>query len=343
MTGKTLQPGQIEQLLINAFAYREYLIRAQINDAANLNLVAFSRAPFLDRLGELVGVRRLSSSRAMCPIKLTLIPEHGNLTIPEGTRVQSIDGVAVFSLMEDIHVLPDQDEVIANFVCVTPGELGNNYSVGSVAVIIDPQPYLLSAENTQKTAGGANDENDEGLRERIMLAPQSFSNAGSRGAYRFHALSAVTGIGDIKVTSPIPGQVNIYALMQGGELPNQAVLDEILNICNDDKIRPLTDTVIVGAPTVVAYSIAVEMTLITGSIAIDATNKAVKGLQEYATQRKNKIGLDVVKERIISVCMADPAIYDVIVISPAETLVVDDNQVAICDSVAVTVIGYSDE
>ncbi len=58
-TGKTLYPAQVERLLIDLIAYRETLLRAAINDAARQNLVRFARAPMLDYLGELVGVRRL--------------------------------------------------------------------------------------------------------------------------------------------------------------------------------------------------------------------------------------------------------------------------------------------
>ncbi|MBP0016080.1 MAG: baseplate J/gp47 family protein [Cyanobacteria bacterium SBLK] len=42
-------------------------------------------------------------------------------------------------------------------------------------------------------------ETDDNLRKRIILAPESFSNAGSAGAYRFHALSASQDIIDVGV------------------------------------------------------------------------------------------------------------------------------------------------
>ena len=64
-TGKTLYPGQIERLLIDLIAYRETLVRTAINDTGRQNLVAFSRAPMLDYLGELVGVTRLPEALTM--------------------------------------------------------------------------------------------------------------------------------------------------------------------------------------------------------------------------------------------------------------------------------------
>lgn len=342
MTGRVLQPAQVEQLLINAFAYREYLLRTQINDAAKMNLVAFSRAPFLDYLGQLVGVRRLTATASVCTVKLTLVQGHGALTIPAGIRIQSIDGNAVFSLDSDVSVNASTNEVETTATCLDTGKAANSYVPGDVSVILDPQPYLLDAENIEATSGGADAETDGELRDRIMLAPQSFSNAGSKGAYEYYARSANPGIVDVSVTSPVPGQVNIYPLMESGDLPNQAVLDEVDAACNAEKTRPLTDTVIVAAPTPVNYAINVELTLITGAVASDAIEAVTEALQQYADSRKVRCGLDVVKDSIIKKAMLD-SVYSVNVISPASTIVVDDNEVAKCSGVTVTVGGYSDE
>lgn len=84
MTGRILYPGQVEQMLINAFAYREYLIRSQIQESATMNLVEFSRAPFLDHLGMLVGVRRLIDSKASAVFQLDFETPHEALIMPKG-------------------------------------------------------------------------------------------------------------------------------------------------------------------------------------------------------------------------------------------------------------------
>ena len=52
-------------------------------------------------------------------------------------------------------------------------------------------------------SGVAGDENADNLRERIRQAPEKFSNAGSRGAYRYHTLSAHQSITDVKLTKEI--------------------------------------------------------------------------------------------------------------------------------------------
>ena len=62
LTGRTLYPAQVERLVIDLVAYRESLTREAIQDAGKQNLVSFARAPFLDYLGELLGVRRLAGA-----------------------------------------------------------------------------------------------------------------------------------------------------------------------------------------------------------------------------------------------------------------------------------------
>lgn len=341
LTGKTLHPGQVEQLLINAFAYREYLLRIAINDAANLNLVEFSRAPFLDHLGQLVGVQRLTSSAASCQMKLEFTPGHGQLSIPAGIRFQSMDGRVVFTLDESLLVEAQENETIGTATAVSLGTMGNGYEEGDISVILDPQPYLASVSNIEITTGGADEESDDELRSRIMLAPQSYSNAGSRGAYEFHARSANPAIADISVTSPTPGEVHIYALLKDGELPSQSVLDSIQSVCNSEKIRPLTDTVKTMAPTKVDYMIDIDLTILTGSVPEDVINLVTHKLEEYAQSRKEKIGLDVVKESIIRKSMQE-GVYTVNVIQPTNTIVIDESMVANCTGININIIGTQD-
>jgi len=51
-SGRTLQPAQVERLLINLYAYRESLVRNAIQYAGEQNLLAFASFPMLDYLGQ---------------------------------------------------------------------------------------------------------------------------------------------------------------------------------------------------------------------------------------------------------------------------------------------------
>src|SRR6266446_3470458 len=70
--GRTLQPAQVERLLINLYAYRESLIRNAMQYAGQQNLLAFAAFPMLDYLGQLLSVTRLPSQGASAMLQFTL-------------------------------------------------------------------------------------------------------------------------------------------------------------------------------------------------------------------------------------------------------------------------------
>lgn len=339
--GKTLQPAQVERLLINSMAYRELLLRNQVQEAALQNLVNFSRAPMLDYLGELLGVVRLPATSATTTIEFTLVEGHGDLTIPAGVRISSTDGRAIFATAESVFVAEDVNTITVDAECVTIGKVGNGYDTGNVSVILDPQPYLVSATNTTVTGGGADDETDEELRERIKLAPSAFSTAGSRGAYKFHAKSAHPSIVDVEVSSPVPGTVNIYPLVDGGIATPTEVLDAVLAACSADKVRPLTDTVAAISPDKVDYSITVNLTLYSG-VDEDSTKAVVNGqLLDYVNAKRNLLGQDVMRTHLIERSIVQGKVYNVAIPSPAADLIISENEFSNCTNITVNVIGYN--
>lgn len=315
-TDKTLQHAQPEMLLINALAYREFLFRYKVNEAAKQNLVDFATAPILDYLGRLVGVERLAPSKAVCTIVFTLTDGHGDLVIPAGLRVATTDGLVVFETNEPTPVVEGVAEAQVECTAQTEGTIGNGYTLGKVSEIQDPQPYLVSATNIETTNGGGNAETDEQLRERIKLAPSIFSVAGSRDAYVYWAKTASPNIIDVEVRSQVPGRVQIYPLMESGSTPN-AILDAVFKICDDVKVRPLTDTVIVAAPTEVDYEIEVNLTLLDSATQDYEENKASDALSAFVVAKRKKLGQDIVRAKIIE-ALASDGLYNIEVVSPAD-------------------------
>lgn len=339
-TGKTLQPAQIEMLLINMFAYRETLIRNGIQDASMQNLLAFSRAPMLDYLGELLGVTRLADTEAGTIMEFALVPGHGDVIIPAGIRISSNDGRAVFETEEDLLVNSAVDLITATVVCQSTGSLGNGYVPGTVTRILDPQPYLATASNTTTTAGGSDPETDDQLRARIKLAPEAFSNAGSKGAYKFFTLSAHPSIIDAFVDSDTPGTVQLYPLVVGGVTTPTLVLDAVLATCNAEKVRPLTDTVTAFSPTAVTYSINIDLTLLTDADADAVQAQVLQLVTAYADSKVQKLGQDIVREALVKLAMQDE-VYKPVINQPSADVVISGSQFPQCTGIVVNVIGYS--
>lgn len=345
--GRSLEPAQVEQLIINGLAYRELLLRNQVQEAALQNLLAFARFPALDYLGELLGVKRLPAAAASTTIQFTLVPGHGDLTIPQGLRIQTTDGRAIFSTRTAVTVLAADNTATVTADCQQVGASGNGYLTGTVTVILDPQAYLSAATNTTVTAGGSNEETDEELKERIRLAPSAFSTAGSKGAYKFHAKGAHPSIVDVEVLGPAdsvsidPGEVHIYPLVEGGITTPTEVINAVLAACSADRVRPLTDTVIVESPTKVDYAINVQLTLYSNADQTTVEQQVLTNLTNFVDIKKNKLGQDIVRAQIVQQSAIFGKVYNVNVVSPASDLVIAASQFSNCTGITVTVIGFN--
>lgn len=342
LTSRKLQPGQAETLLINAFAYREQLLRIGMNEAGKQNLLAFARYPALDYIAELVGVKRSPAAPARCQIRLTLISGHGGIVLPNDLKVQSIDGKAIFMISESKNVAPNVTVIDVPAVCTMDGIIGNGYQVGEISIILDPQPYLTAASNLTVTNAGTDEETDEKLRERTRIAPSQFSVAGAEDAYRFFALSAHPSIIDVAITSPIPGQVNIYPLLANGQEPSAEIIDAVYAACNAEKRRPLNDTVVVLAPLKRDYTITVNLTLLNSAIDSQIIQLVTTNLHTYVQERYISLGLDIVVTQIIARCMV-AGVYTVHVASPSADIVIPDDGYGNCIGIIVNVTGSSNE
>ena len=337
ITGRILQPAQVERLVIGAMAYRESMLRAQIQAAAVQNLVDYATAPALDLLGQLVGVTRLQSAGASTTIVFTLVSGHTGIVIPENTRIGTADGKVFFATVESVTVAPGVTSAQVEAYAEPVGIVGNGYAIGEVKNILDPLPYLLAASNQAITAGGSDTETDERLRERIKLAPAAFSTAGSRGAYVHHTKAVSPLIIDVAVLQPTPGTVAVYPLVAGGVVTPGSLLSQVLGALNDETVRPLTDTVTVLSPTVTNYTIEVEIVAYTGQDLVQLQADVTASVNAYKEGKETRLGQDVTIDQVIAAALLQGRVYGVNVVEPAADVVVGPTAVAKCGGVTVTI------
>lgn len=274
--------------------------RALIDSVAKDNLLAYAKDSALDHMGALVGVYRLKSSNATCTCQVSLsAPVSRAVTIKKGTRVNAGDDVN-FALDDDLTFLAGQTSLTAKFTCLESGEIGNNYAVGELDKIVDPQAFLAEIINITKSEGGADVESDDHFRERIRIAPESFSTAGATGAYEFYTKKASSLIEDVFVTSENPGEVDVYPLLKNGELPDAELLDLILQTLNDREIRPLTDLVFVKVPEIIEYDIDLEywISLEDSASAFKIQTQVEKAVDDFILWQKSRLGRDINKTEL---------------------------------------------
>ena len=223
--------------------------------------------------------------------------------------------------------------------CTQLGEIGNGFKVGALNRQVDPLPFVATVANTTVSAGGTDEEADDPYRDRIHEAPESFSDAGSYGAYAFFAKSANADIIDVNVSSPAAGEVLIVPLLTGGTIPEQEVLDDVLEVCSAEKVRPLTDKVTAKAPTAVTYDIDASYYITTDDKAqTTAIQEAVtKAVDQYVLWQKSKLGRDIDPSKLYEL-MVQAGARKVTVTSPA-IKILQETELAVVGKVTVNFLG----
>lgn len=344
-SGRTLAAGDPVRLFLLSLASIIIQQRTTINQAAQQNLLTYAQGEYLDALGALLSVERLEESRAVTTIKFTLSQALATVyTIPAGTEVTN--GTVTFATDHDLDIPKGELSGSITASCTVPGEVGNDYLAGQVTTIVKPMTFVAKAENVTITTGGSEAESDASLAERIRLAPNSFSVAGPEKAYVYHAKSVSSSVIDVSVTSPSPGEVDVYVLLSGGVLPQEETLQQISDYLNDSSIRPLTDYVKVLAPQAVNYQIELHYWIgrEDSSRAEQIKAEVTAAVEKYHLWQQGKIGRDILPAKLIQYVMqAGASRIDSPTMKPADFKALESGQVAQCTDVKVVYEGIKDE
>jgi len=232
-------------------------------------------------------------------------------------------------------------DVIAT--CMTAGSDGNTPEIDTITTLVDPISYMGTVTNLEKPTGGSDIETDDELRERTFYAPSGYSVAGPSGAYEYWTKAYNTSIADVKVLSPDPGFVTVEFILDGGVLPNAALISEVEEFLDDETKRPLTDTLTVQAPATVTYNISVTY-YIGRKDKASATliqEKVSKAIDTYVEWQGTKIGRDINPSELTKRIVAAGAKRCVISV-PAFTRVAED-QLPVLGSRVVNYGGLEDD
>jgi len=300
ITRRPLYPADPERLLINLQTYASTLLAIAINETAKQNLLAYATGPHLDALAEFYGVQRLPARKAQTILRFSLAePLDFDVVIPAGTRV-SAGGDLYFATLQEAKIPTGSLYIDIPAECNEAGTIGNGFSPGQIKDLMDPLPYIASVSNITMSMYGADEEDDERFRERIRLSIERFTNAGSKQAYIYHTLSAHQDIEDVEVYSPAPGQVKVIFTVKGGNIPDETMLSLVRDYLSSERVRPLTDQVLVSVPEVVYYDI--DLTFYVNrkdASKVSFIQSAVeKAVSDFIAWTKSKIGRDILPEEL---------------------------------------------
>lgn len=192
---------------------------------------------------------------------------------------------------------------------------------------------LAASLGVQKLTG----ETDDQLRQRVQLAPEAFTNAGSVGAYTFHALSASSDIKSVSVKSPNPGEVLVTILSKTGNgTASEELIDAVLEKLSEEDVRPLTDNVSVQSAAIVNYSVEAVITVYSGPSSAVVETEARADLNKFLDER-HAIGKLVALSGIYDALHVD-GVKKVQLVHPTADVVTTDEQAAYCNNITISIV-----
>lgn len=271
-TGEQITLGPSSRIYHFLLSLTGFFVSAfnQIDYSAKQNLLPLSSGGFLDNVCAIFGnnrSQRLPAAGASCQVQFTLPGiQPVSIVVPKGTQVGDSSGAGlIFATNQDLVIPAGQTIGAVDATCTTTGSIGNLIPTGSVNVFPVTgwtNSVIPTAASTESTAGGSDAETDKAYAIRMFGVTDSYSNAGSYGAYAFFAQSADPSISQVTVSGPeeglAPGNVKIAVLCQNGAMPNSSVLSSVYNTVNADTIRDLCANVSVIAPTGVPFTVNVS-------------------------------------------------------------------------------------
>lgn len=292
----TLRPGDKEHIHLRIEAGQYYQMYQIMDNAAKMNLLKYSKGNFLRHLGAFKKTFIQEPKPAVVTARFTLSEVRKDVIyIPQGTRITAGDGV-YFATDDYAEVKAGDSFVDIDCTCESVGEVGNDYIPGHIEIIVDPVPYVASVTNTTKSEGGSGEESEESFRERIFLAPSSYSVAGPADAYEYWVKQYNSAaIEDVKIYEPTEAVVDIRILLNGGALPSKTFCSGCLEYLKENPIIPLTDNDIVAAPDVVNYNLKAVYYIARSDLNnIAVIQESIEAAKDtYLNWQRTKIGRDI--------------------------------------------------
>ena len=345
LTGERISLAQANpyRLIMYAAANQIYQAMQYADHAGKMSFLTYANGNYLDNLAALRGINRKQATPAKAQFEFSIASALGTvIAIPAGTRVTNGNDV-YFATDEYAEIAIGETSVVVGATCTAAGAEGNGFAVGEFTTLVNTIPYITSVTNTEETYGGAPVESDEDLKERIFKAPGGYSTAGPEEAYIFFTKDVSPQIGDVYVDSSNPAEVDIYFVMEDGSIPSASMITQVQNALSDKKLRPLTDLVVVQAPSTESYDIDVTYYIASSDSASvstiqDNVTAAVAAFNEWQTEI---IGRDI-NPSILTQKLMEAGVKRVVITDPVYTVVSNDT-IAQLGSVTVTYGGIEDD
>lgn len=336
ISGERLSPADEKAHIYSTIAMILGDILYRANDIAIQNYLPYAKGERLDLKSIIYGerARRNEASHAKVTMEcyISEIVDRA-VYIKKGTRF--LHGENIFYSLEEGIINPGQIKTTILAQVEKSGDIGEILA-GEITQIIDRYDYYESCLNPQKVSKGGNREDDEQYRKRLEEIPESFTSAGSEGAYKFWTKKVSPLVNQVVVKTPRPNEIDIYVYGFNEEvtLEEKEAIKEFLT---DLDRLPLNDLVTIKNPTIVNVDLNIDYYLYDGEIRSVETIKMtlMQKLRDHFT--KMQIGDKLNLQDIIRI-IKNEDIRRCEILSPGNLEITDVSLIK-CDSITLNYRG----
>lgn len=328
-----LEKNDRDRIMIKAQCLIEYQFIKKIEEQIKNNMLRYARGAYLDNL-EPVAVKRFGETYAKTMIRADVAANENERIVSIGKNVTP-NGSVFFENKEPVVIPANVDFVEVEFICKTPGVIGNGYVPGQITTLVESVPEFLSIRNVTTSSGGNEVEGDDPYRQRKVEGNASISVAGPSDLYVALAKSYDISISDVKPISENEGEVTVVILLKNGILPTEEFMEGLRIYMSGKDKRPMNDKVLVKAPALRNYGISLIYYA-------DPERKVAveKAIDDFIAYQKKVIGRSINPTKLSSYMTAAGAKVEMTL--PIYTSV-DELEVAVCNSKNVIYGGDIDE
>lgn len=292
------------------------IVKSEMNEVAVQNYLKYATGKRLD-LKNIYGSRgeRLGKNTAKTTMRCYISSViNRDVIIPAGTRFLYKN--YVFATSEQVVISKGKLYEDVLVTCEIAGDIGIILK-GEIKEIVDKYDYYQKCENITDVAGGRDEESDEAYRERLAELPESFTSAGSEGAYKFHTKKASSLVTDVVINSPTPNVIDIY-VVNGNKVLSSEEKTTILNYLSQEDIKALNDKITIKDPILHNYNINIQYYLYKNAKISkeNLENNLKANLKKWADSKK--IGESLNIQDIIAICKQEEGIKKVNIVEPTD-------------------------
>ena len=267
----------------------------QINEAIQIAFPAWSYDLWLDQIAGTVGLRRRSPTKASGNLTVTgtagtVIPAGFLFSTPSASGEDNIEFEAAAKV-----AIPSSGSASVYVRALVPG-IGGNVPANSITIMVTPIPGIATITNAAAFTGGAEEEDDESLRVRVMEREMQAESAGVGciADYKRWA-QEVDGVGTVSVVPEWQGAgtgtVKVIIMDSNGDPATQDLLDAVYNhiMSPDDEDlckAPIGATVTVATCELLPISVSATVTIAPDATAQSVSNTFKTNFAKYLTEAK---------------------------------------------------------